>query len=230
MGTTRDLITKAMKKAKILTKSEQPDNDEFEDALSSFHDILGSWSTDELIVYSRAWEVFNLVGGTGEYTIGAGQDFNTSKPIKIIDAYVRSSTVDYPVKVINDKIYNSQISIKDITGIPDYLNFDNGYPTSIIRFYPVPSTSYELHLLSEKPLTEFGIDDEVVLPSGWSRALVYALAIDLASEYGQQVTQETYQIARESKGAIKTAVARNRSMDSKPQMVATDNIYSGYYR
>ena len=59
--------------------------------------------------------------------------------------------------------------------------------------------------------------------------LIYNLAVEIGGEYGAQIDQVTYQIASESKGMIKRAVAKNKPMDSFPQIGSRDNVYTGYY-
>jgi len=106
MTTALDIIERAMKKAGVLTKSEVADSDEAADALVSLNNLLSSWSNESISVYARVTESFTLVGGTSSYAIGSGQTFNSARPIYIADAYIRISTLDYPITVINDEIYS----------------------------------------------------------------------------------------------------------------------------
>jgi len=92
----------------------------------------------------------------------------------------------------------------------------------------VPASSYELHILSEKELSQYTIDEAISLPTGWERALIYNLAIDLAPEYGQQIDGMIAKIAGDSKAAIQRTVAKNISMDATPSQIGLYNIYSGY--
>ena len=56
-------------------------------------------------------EQFPLVSGQNPYTIGYGGDFNTSRPMKIIDAYLLlnngSIPVSYPMQVLGYDDYNA---------------------------------------------------------------------------------------------------------------------------
>lgn len=228
MTTARTIIRRAMQKAGILTKTETPSGDEANDALYSLNGILESWANDSMLIYARAWENFTLTGGTGEYTIGASQMFNTVRPTLIVEAHVRQGTIDSPIQIISDEVYNSYIQMKTSPGLPYWLNYDNGYPAAKIRLWPVPTQSDTLYILSEKPLTALSLDTTVSLPPGWERALIYNLAVELTPEYGQELSGEIVEIAKTSRAAIRRSIIKNRSMDAMPEIGATNNIYTGY--
>jgi len=224
--TARDIITRAMQKIGVLIKSEPPSADEADDALASLNALIGSWSNDSLNIYARTWENFPLTSAAS-YTIGTGGNFNTTRPSNIVEAHVRSGSIDYPLGIVTDEAYNS-ISYKNLSGIPEFLNFSNAYPLSIIRLYPI-DTSQTLYILSEKAVTSFATLDTVMsLPDGWERALIYNLAIELAPEYNQKPDPSIVKIAADALGAIRTKVAQVRTMDAFPQNFAVRNIFSGW--
>lgn len=229
MTTARNLITRAMQINGVLTKGESPSGDEASDGLSSLNALLGSWSNDGLLIYERLSESFPLVSGQRTYTIGPSGNFNTSAPLQILTAFTRIDTLDYEMSIIPDTAYDS-IAYKDIqTGIPEALVYQQGAPLGTITIYPVP-TQGTLHIRSEKQLSQFATLDSVVeLPAGWERALVYNLALEIASEYGQPVNEAVYAIAMDALSKIKIAVARNKTMDAYPYDAQDNNIYSGWY-
>jgi len=227
MTTARTIIRKALQKIGALVKSEQPSADEANDGLDALNAMIDSWGNDSLSVYARTWETFPLTS-SASYTIGTGGNFNTARPENIVSAYLRSGTVDYPVEVIDDEAY-STIVFKSLQGISYFLNYDNAYPLGNIRLYPVPSASYSLFILTEKALTQFtNLDTALSMPPGTERALIYNLAIDLAPEYGQQVSAELAKTAAESLGLIRTKVAQVRGMDAYPKNMTVRNIFSGW--
>lgn len=229
MTTARDIITKAMQKIGALVKNEAPSADEANDALASLNMLMASYSNDSMLIYARSWETFAISGGDGEYTIGTGGDLSTTRPIFIVQAYIRDGVTDYPLSFITDETYNEKITQKSTQGIPVYYNYDNANPLSKIRLYPVPAKAYSLFLLSEKPLTEFTLDSEIILPKGWERFLTYALALELAPEYGMQLDAVNYEIYKEAKNMVMNAVNRNRTMDALPLVKRYGNFNSGWF-
>jgi len=228
MTTARDIIKRALQLNGALTKGESPSGDEASDGLTALNGLIGSWSNDSLLIYARLSESFPLVSGQATYTIGSGGDFNTAVPLQILTAFTRIGTLDYEMAIIPDTAYDG-IAYKSIqTGIPEALVYQQGAPLGTITIYPVPNEG-NLHIRSEKQLTEFATLDTVLeLPAGWERALTYNLALEIASEYGQPINEAVYAIAMDALGKIKTAVARNKTMDMYPYDVQDNNIFSGW--
>ena len=227
MATALDIITRAMKKSGVLTKSEAPDSDEAQDALVSLNNLLSSWSNESISVYARTTESFTLVAGTNTYTMGVGQTFNTARPVYISDAYIRSGTLDYPVEIVTEETY-ALITDKSARGRPTILNLVHGNPASTIKLWNTPDQAYSLFIISEKELGQLTLSGVVDFPPGWERALIYSLAVELASEYGQQPDQLVYNIAVESKRMINASVMRNRKLDATIPLTNMGNILSGY--
>lgn len=230
MTTALTIITKAMQKAGILTKAEVPASDEASDGLDALNDLLGSFSNDSMLITSRVTELFNLSSGIGNYTIGAGQAFNTIRPIKIIEAHINSGIISYEsMYLCPDEVYQG-LDLKTLQSIPDTLNYTNAYPYGVINLYPYPSEGYVLSITSEKELTQFTLNQTVNLPAGWNRMLIYNLAVELAPEYGQKVDPLILKIANDSKGAIAKSINKVRTMDAPPlSQIGMFNIYTGYY-
>lgn len=229
MTTARDIITGAVKLLGSLRKGETLDADEAADGLVALNEMISSWGNSSLLIPSRTWESFNISSGTA-YTIGSGQTLNTTRPISIQRAFTRISNIDYPLTYLTDEEYED-ISFKSIsTSIPEYYTYDNAYPYGTIRLYPSLATSAELHLLSEKPLTEFTtLNTSVDLAPGVKRALRFNLAIDLAPEYETAVSPEVANTAVTSLNSISLAVAKNRPIKYDPAYLDPINIYTGGY-
>ena len=207
-----------------LTSSEQTTY------LAVLNAMLESWSIDSLMCYQELQESFALTTGDGTYTIGSGGDFNTTRPVKIILAFVRdSSNYDVPVEIINDSAWNN-IRVKS-TGntYPSYLNYDQAYVAGLgtINLYPLPSASLTLFISTLKQLLAFAtISETVSLPPGYQRALESNLAIELAA--GQiQVSQEVLKIAKESKAAIKQVNAPSPILKIEFSNARGGNILTG---
>lgn len=231
MTTVLDIVTNAMEECGVLTKSEAPTNEEAQSGLKRLNRLISSWSNSDTLVYERTTESFTLSSGTSAYTMGSGGDFNTTRPVKIVESHVRQGTTDYPLALVSDSIYQS-IAVKSTGGLPEYINFTNEYPLATINLYPTPSTAYTLFITSEKPFSEYAsINSTVDLPPGWEDALTYNLAVRLCGIYGQPVDQSLSSLARESKAMIALNTVRNNPFQSQVTSArAVNNIYSGYGR
>lgn len=226
MATGLDIIKGAMRKIGALTKSEAPDADEAQDALSALNAILASWSNQSNKVYARTTETFNTVTGSTSYTIGIGHLFNTARPIKIVSAYTRDGTNDIVLDIINDETY-AGIGEKATRGRPYYLNYTPSSPDGVIKLWPTPDKVYPITIISEKELSSVTLAADITFPPGWERALTYALAVDLAPEYGTQVDQAIYEIAQDAIRYVEAGIMRSRSLDMD-YVVNDQNIFTGY--
>jgi hypothetical protein len=228
MTTARALIKQAFRKAKILSVGQSPTAEEFTDALVTINDFLGEWSNDGLSVNVLTTEAFSLVGGTASYSIGSGQTFNTTRPMRIETAYVRVGTLDSPVRPLTDREY-AEIGYKSQQSTyPEFLHFNNGYPYAQIDFWPVPASNYSVYLVTEKPLSPIAsLDTTLSFPPGWEKAIKAQLVCELAPEYGQDVDQNMLREAQNAKRAIRKAVLRNRPINVTPPGRA-GNIYTGW--
>lgn len=231
MTTALQIITKALQKNGVLFASEAPSSDMAADGLSALNAMIDSLSNDSLMIYARTSENFPLVGGQATYSIGPSQTFNTVRPIAIVDAcYTRLfPNFDEPVSIISDELY-AGITDKVSMGRPRVINYNNNFPTAEIKLWPTPDQNYQLYMTTEKPLANWTLHQDVLLPPGWERALIFNLAIDLAPDYGQPISDALANGARESKGSIARAVIKNRPLQAYPTVGGNQNIYTGWYR
>lgn len=233
MTTVLNIIEGAARLIGALNKGENLSADDAADGLVALNDLVASWANDSLLVTARTEETFSLVAGVASYTIGPSKTFNTARPIVILEAQIRDSGgLDYPVTIISDEEYQD-IQFKSTSdSLPQYLNYDNGYPFGTINLYATPSVAYSIRLLSEKPLTSFTSTSQTVdLPPGWNKALRFNLAVDMAPEFikPNELDPLVIQGAKDSKGAIKAAVLKNRPLltPATGGRGARISIYSG---
>lgn len=234
MTSALNIIEGAARLIGVLNKGEGLSSDDAADGLVSLNDLIASWANDSLLVYTRTEETFSLVAGTSAYLIGASQTFNTTKPVRIIEAQIRdTANLDYPMSIINDEEYQDITFKGNSSSIPSYLNYNNGHPYGTINLYPTPSVNYSLRLLSEKPLTAFAATSTSVdLPAGWNRALRFNLAVEMAPEYlkAGELDPIVVMTAKESKGAIKSAVLKTRPLlSTDPMYGKRGSIYTGFF-
>lgn len=174
--------------------------------LETLNSMLESWSLERLLCYQVLQESFALTGGTYAYTIGVGGAFNTARPNKILEAFVRDgSGYNYPVSLITPEIWNTlQVNLIANT-YPSCLYYESAFTGGLatINLYPKPDAGLTLFIDSLKQIQQFpSVDTVVVLPPGYQRAIESNLCIELAA--GQiGVSNEAIRIAREAKAAIR---------------------------
>lgn len=204
------------------------------DGLEILNQLIASWSGESLVLPFRTTETLTYAVSKNEYTIGTGGDLNTARPIQILDAYHRLNSIDYAMDIMSFRRY-ADIGLKSISTFPTRLYFEPEYPLAKLHFDLMPATDLTLHLISMKALTSIAnLDDTIVLPAEYDRALKFNLMLDLAPDYGMKVSQEIINAATESKANLKRIARANREevlgVDSGLRSGNHYNIYSdGYY-
>lgn len=220
--TVRELIKSSLRLIGAIASGETPSADEFTDSLSALNGMLGSWSNQSLLINSKKREVFNLVSGQQAYTIGTGGNFNTVRPTTILGAAILktgSDPFESPLDLINQQQW-AEILNKDTAGsLSQKLYAEGTFPLETINLWPKPDASDQIVIYSQKPLTTFiSANDEVSFPVGYDRALRYNLAVELAPEFGRQLSPEIMAIAIESKSEIK-------ALNSESLYLVSDAIF-----
>ena len=184
-----------------------------ESGLEALNNMISSWSAEGLLIPYNAQEPFTLVVGRPHYTIGPSGDFDTARPLRVIDAFIRDiNNDDYSVDVSMTRAEYNAITKKDAAARPTRLYFDPQYPKGKICFNYGPETAETLYLTSEKTITELAtLSTTVDLPAFYKEALVYNLAIRLSQELDTQLSKVTLGIAMFSKNTIENINARDKT-------------------
>ena len=174
--------------------------------LGKMNAMLESWSLERLMIPAVTQEGFSLTANTGTYTIGVGGTFNTTRPTRILKAFVRdSANSDTNVRIIPYDRYDSIIQ-KNVTGsYPEYLYYDQDSASGLgtIKLYPLPKSGLTLYLDSVKTLQSFSnLSTALTLGPGYQRAIESNFALEVSPGYAE-LHPALLKIAKESKAAIK---------------------------
>lgn len=205
-----DLISSSLRLINALAVGETPTAAEAQDSLRVLNDMLETWSTDNLAVFASQDQTFSFVPGQAAYTIGPGGNFAGVRPIQIESGFTRYQGIDYPLDFIDDNRYNL-IPLKTQQAIiPCYVNYVGTFPLGTLTFWPVPQQATTVTLTTNLQFTVLpNTAASLSYPPGYSRAIRYGLAVDLAAEFGIPLPQVVADIARSSKAAIMRANKRS---------------------
>ena len=142
----------------------------------------------------------------GQYSFGSGGDINVTRPLQIESALVRKDNLDYPVQLIESRVWNTIYNKETTSNYPRSLYYRASFPLGEINLYPKPSETNTLILQVWEQLTQItDMNATLTFPPGYNKFLKYQLAMDLATEYGKQVTQDIRYEAKETKKWVETA-------------------------
>lgn len=201
--------------------------------LGRLNTFMEGLSIDRGSVLSIAQDALALTAGTVSYTIGTNGTFNTTRPVKVVNAFVRdSSNYDSPVDVIGQDQYQA-LKVKTVGNTyPSALYYDNAYTSTglaTISVYPAPSAGLTLYLSSYKQFSSFpSVTTTLALAPGYQRMIESNFAIDAALGL-TSVAPEVVKVARDSKAAIaKLNLPETISrMDSGVGGIPRGNILTG---
>ena len=185
MATTANtMISRALRLIGVLGQGRRTlDATEASDGLAALNSMLDSWSIDRSMIYQLLTETHTLTAGTADYSIGTGGTINTTRPVRIVSAFMRdTANYDYSVEIINKTAYDAY-PLKTTRSRPSFLYYDEIYPLAFIRLVYTPSDSSEvLHFTSWKQLQQFANLTTVELQAEYPGSLIAPKTAEIAQK------------------------------------------------
>lgn len=236
MASAGEIIDGALRLIGVLAEGETPTANTSADALVAMNQMLDSWSTERLSIFSTQDQVFTWPAAAISRTIGPSGDFVGNRPVALDDStYFRdaSTGISYGIKIINQAQYDG-IAVKTVTSTyPQLIWLNMSMPDVEMFVYPVPTRALEWHFISVEELAQPAtLATELVFPPGYLRAFRYCLACELAPEFGVEPSPTVARIAAVSKRNIKRINDPGDIMSMPYSILGQPSrysIYSGNY-
>jgi len=237
MSTTAgEQINAALRLIGQLAEGETPSPATSQDSLAALNQMIDSWNTERLSVFSTQDQVFTWPPNTISRTLGPTGDFVGNRPIQLDDStYMRDATtgVSLGIKMINQQQYDG-IAVKTVTSTyPQIVWINMTYPDIEMYVYPVPTRALEWHFISVEELTRpADLTTTLAFPPGYLRAFKYNLACELAPEFGVEPSPTVSRIAMTSKRNLKRINNPGDIMGLPYSIVGTRqrfNVFAGNY-
>ena len=237
MATTAgDQINGALRLLGILAEGETTSAATSQDALTALNQMIDSWNTERLSVFSTQDQVFSWPPNVLSRTLGPTGDFVGNRPVLLEDSsYFKdpSSGISYGIKFINQQQYNG-IAVKTVTSTyPQVIWVNMTYPDVEMYVYPKPTKVLEWHFVSVEELTKPAtLATNLHFPPGYLRAFKYNLACEIAPEFGVEPSPTVQRIAMTAKRDLKRINNPDDIMSLPYSIVGTRqryNIFAGNY-
>ena len=234
--TAGDQINGALRLIGQLAEAEEPSAATANDALTTLNQMIDSWSTERLSIFTTLEQVFMWPPGRLSQTLGPTGDFVGRRPILMDDATYfidPANGISFGIKLINQQQYDG-IAVKTVTSTyPQVMWINTNYPDVDLHIYPVPTKVLEWHFISVDPLDQPAqLATSLAFPPGYLRAFKYNLACELAPEFGVEPSPQVQRIAMTSKRDLKRINNPDDVMALPYALVANRqrfNIYAGNY-
>lgn len=236
MTTAGELIDGALRLLGMLAEGETPSAATSQDALFAMNQMIDSWNTERLSVFSTQDQVFSWTPGNISRTLGPTGDFVGNRPVLLDDStYFRdpANGISFGIKIINQQQYDG-IAVKTVTSTyPQVIWINMDYPNIDMYVYPVPTKVLEWHFISVTELTQPAtLATTLSFPPGYLRAFRYNLACEIAGEFGVEPSPQVSRIAMSAKRNIKRINNPDDIMSLPYSIVGTRqrfNIFAGNY-
>jgi hypothetical protein len=234
--TTGDLINRALRLLGVLAEGETPSAATSQDSLIAVQQMIESWNTERLSVFSTQDQIFTWPAGEITRTLGPSGNFSGNRPVLFDDAtYYRDpgTNVSFGIKFINQQQYDG-IAVKTVTSTyPQVIFVNMTYPDATMTVYPKPTRDLEWHFISVQELSNPAVlTTNLTFPPGYLRAFVYNLAMEIAPEFGVEPSPQVTRIAMTSKRNLKRINNPDDIMSMPYSLIATRqrfNVYAGNY-
>ena len=236
MATAGDQINGALRLLGQLAEGETPSAATSQDALMALNQMIDSWNTERLSVFSTQEQVFMWPPNKIHQSLGPSGDFVGNRPVLVDDSTYfidPASGISYGIKIINQQQYDG-IAVKTVTSTyPQVLWINMNYPNIDMYVYPKPTKVLEWHFVSVDELTRPAtLATDLAFPPGYLRAFRYNLACEIAAEFGVEPSPQVKRIAMSAKRNLKRIDNPDDIMSMPYAIVSTRqrfNIFAGNF-
>lgn len=228
--TTRRLMKGALRLINVIAANEEPLAEDMDITLQAFDGLVSSLSADILNIFTFNPQRFLLEGGKQQYTLGpafdsdgnpTGADWVTERPMRIeqiklilypVITYVNNEpvitenqqTLFLPIEMLDDQEYAS-IRVRALRNQWPTVVYDNGnWPVRTLSFWPIPTQTNGVEIWMWDPLSLYeNLDQELNLPQGYERYLRFKLAVEIAPEFGKEVSPAVLKGLEEAEKNVK---------------------------
>lgn len=190
--TRNEIIHGALRILGVVGEGQTPSAQQYTDASEALNYLVKAWENQGVLIWCVKSTDITLVAGTADYNIGLSQTVNVAKPLKIYQAFRRTTNnVDVPMTILSQQQYN-MLGNKTSSGAPSQLYYNSQRDYGTLSLYPVPDstvTSDVVRIYYQRPIEDFDAStDNADIPQEMLRALKYDLANEMAFEYGLPAT------------------------------------------
>lgn len=188
---SQDIIKSALRLIGVYASGESLDAAMAQDALVVAQQLVDSWNSERLQLFTIQIYEFTPLANQQTYTVGLGGDVNIARPPRIESISVVTqvgSTQPLELSLgssLSDKDWQ-EIPVKNITSsFPQRFYDDGAFPLRSISFWPIANTGVHYRFYNWSQLVAFAdlSATDYTFPPAYLRALRYNLAVELATEF-----------------------------------------------
>jgi hypothetical protein len=219
------MIDDALLALGVLAEGDTPTADMSAGALRVMNRMLDSMSVNQSFAYYASL-VTRALTGESSFTIGPTGNVAGSRPIGIESAYVDRGGIHYPVRVIDNQIFDGIVYPGSTGSNTAMVYYEATVPDGIVHVWPL-ATGCTLGLRTINQVVNFAdLTTPTTLPPGYEECIVNNLAVRLSPFY--PAIQLNPVIARLAKTSLDVIQRRNNVIPTMSLPRAVTQNGSGY--
>lgn len=181
---TRDqIIQAALRKLSAISEGQTPSTQNYSDAQIAMNLILSQFRSLGMPLWARVEYTFTPTASS--YNIGFGQTLDTAFPVKLLQAYRTETNTKIDMDLVSKEEFN--ILPGGSSGSPIKVSYQPYVNYGTVYMWPTPSSTNTstVTLVYNRSLSYVSASTDIIdMPEEWYQALVFALAVSLAPEWG----------------------------------------------
>lgn len=184
-STPQRIIRDAMIDSGLLMEGGDPSSEQFANYSNRLKDVINTWQTQGLKLWTQVDQSVTLVEGQADYTFKVGGSVSMVRPLRALQGYfldtAGNKTPIYPLS--RNELMTLSNSTE--TGAISQYFVDKLRTQMKVTFWLVPDATAATgtaHLLLQQQIENFtGLTDEIDFPIEWYMALRWGLADDICT-------------------------------------------------
>lgn len=198
-NTAQRIIRMAYKDAGLLGEGDEPNGEQYVDALARLNDFINLWQTQGMKLFLMQDITIPLTVGKGIYTLSPTGDVVMPRPLQVQEAYyIDNNNIRRPLIAVSRQEFYTLSQPLQQGPINSYF-IDKQATSTILNLWLVPDTTAAtgtVHLEVRTQISNFvSLTDQSMFPVEWFIALRWALADELTTGQPQAIVQRCAQRA-----------------------------------
>jgi hypothetical protein len=187
--TRDDVINSALRKLLVLGEQMTASALQLNNCTTALNVIISQYRALGMSVWKRVDYTMPLITGQDTYVFGIGQANNTAYPLHVYQARFQSPPYDTQIDVNILSFPDYNLLPNSSSGVTVNLNYQPGINQGTFRIWPTPDATVpagsRLVLTYQAPFElTLNASETLDFPQEYQQAVIYALAVSMADEYG----------------------------------------------
>ena len=219
LRTARNLVTDALRTAGAIDAIETPSAEETAHALNELNNMVAQFDLDNLVPYSQVVTTGTLTSAKALYSNGEGADIDIVRPNEIVTFAIDVGSVYRPLQKFTPVAYDNESLSVGEGGLPSIYTYRTSFPNGTLEVHPKPMSDYPYKMTTRFKSVDYGLNDQIQLPSGYYPMYQYNLAKLLLIHYPNP---EKFAIVAQEADTMLSRIKRQNNKVNKMK-----NDYSG---